>query len=57
MLKAIRRLVLGTAATAIILVGMAFAPVYAVSDNKIGDNTIGNSGVGLVLMVSIKRNR
>lgn len=56
-MSVIRRFVLGAAATVFVLAGMAFAPVYAVSDNKIGDNVVANSGVGFVLMTSIRRNR
>lgn len=56
-MKTIRRFVFRLLATAVVLIGMAFAPVYAVSDNKIGDNVSANTGFGLVLMVSIKRNR
>ncbi len=53
----IRRLIVRMMATATVLCGMAFMPVYAVSDNTIGDNITENSGVGFVLMVSIQRNR
>lgn len=56
-MKTFNRLVFRLLATVVVMIGMAFAPVYAVSDNKIGDNVRTNTGVGLVLMVSIKRNR
>ncbi len=56
-MNAIRRLVLGTLATAIVLAGMSFMPANAVTDNTIGGNVTENSGAGFVLMMSIRRNQ
>ncbi|MEX0345003.1 MAG: hypothetical protein AB3N20_08785 [Rhizobiaceae bacterium] len=52
-----RRLTVGAFGTAIVLAGMSFMPANAVTENTIGDNVTANTGVGFVLMVSIRRSQ